>query len=495
MSVNDIFLTGTVMEKRNISRSVVLSGLLWRWLERVGAQGVQFIVSLVLARLLAPEVFGTVALINVIIAILEVFVDSGLGNSLIQKKEADDLDFSTVFYFNIFVCCVLYVCLFFAAPFIAGFYNLPELISPIRVIGIILVISGVKNVQQAYISRTMQFKLFFYATLCGTIGAAVLGIWMAAEGFGIWALIAQSLFNMTVDTVILWVTVKWRPKRMFSWERLKILLTYGWKLLVSSLLNTGYNRLRQMVIGKLYTPTNLAFYDKGSTFPAIVVTNINASMNSVLFPAMSSEQDNKEKIKSLTRRAIKTSSYIMWPMMLGLCACAESIVKVLLTAKWLPCVPYLRIFCITYAFYPIHTANLNAIMAMGRSDIFLKLEIIKKTIGFGLLVITMHHGVMAIAYSLLISCFTSQIINSWPNRKLLNYRYEEQIKDIIPSIALSALMFVIVWSIQFLHLNIFFTFIVQVIGGAAIYLGGSLIFKIDSFSYLLTLFGELRKRQ
>lgn len=495
MSVNDIFLTGTVMEKRNISRSVVLSGLLWRWLERVGAQGVQFIVSLVLARLLAPEVFGTVALINVIIAILEVFVDSGLGNSLIQKKEADDLDFSTVFYFNIFVCCVLYVCLFFAAPFIAGFYNLPELISPIRVIGIILVISGVKNVQQAYISRTMQFKLFFYATLCGTIGAAVLGIWMAAEGFGIWALIAQSLFNMTVDTIILWVTVKWRPKRMFSWERLKILLTYGWKLLVSSLLDTGYNRLRQMVIGKLYTPTSLAFYDKGSTFPAIVVNNINASMNSVLFPAMSSEQDDKDKIKNLTRRAIKTSSYIMWPMMLGLCACAKPIVIILLTEKWLPCVPYLRIFCITYAFYPIHTANLNAIKAMGRSDIFLKLEIIKKTIGFGLLVITMHHGVMAIAYSLLISCFTSQIINSWPNRKLLNYRYKEQIKDIIPSIALSALMFVIVWSIQFLHLNIFFTFIVQVIGGAAIYLGGSLIFKIDSFSYLLTLFGELRKRQ
>lgn len=483
------------MEYKNKSKRVVLSGLIWRWLERVGAQGVQFIVSLVLARLLAPEVFGTVALINVFIAILEVFVDSGLGNSLIQKKEADDLDFSTVFYFNIFVCCILYVCLFFAAPFIAGFYNMPDLVWPIRAIGLILVISGVKNVQQAYVSRTMQFKLFFYATLCGTIGAAVLGIWMAFKGFGIWALIAQSLFNSTVDTIILWCTVKWRPKRMFSWERLKVLLTFGWKLLVSSLLDTGYGRLRQMVIGKLYTPSSLAFYDKGNHFPAIVVNNINSSINSVLFPAMSSEQDDKDKIRSLTRRAIKTSSYVMWPMMLGLSACAESIITILLTEKWIPCVPYLRIFCITYAFYPIHTANLNAIKAMGRSDIFLKLEIIKKVIGLGLLALTMHHGVMAMAYSLLVSSFTSQLINSWPNRKLLNYRYEEQIKDILPSITLSAVMFVIVWSIKFLHLDIILTFIIQVISGVAIYLGGSIIFRVESFSYLVSLFSELRKRK
>ena len=482
------------MEYRNSSRSVVLSGLIWRWLERVGAQGVQFIVSLVLARLLAPEVFGTIALINVFISILEVFVDSGLGNSLIQKKEADDLDFSTVFYFNLFVCCVLYVCLYLAAPFIAVFYNMPELSLSIRVIGLILVISGVKNVQQAYVSRTMQFKLFFYSTLCGTIGAAILGIWMAVKGFGIWALIVQSLFNSMVDTIILWCTVKWRPKRMFSWERLKTLLAFGWKLLVSSLLDTGYNRLRQMVIGKLYTPTNLAFYDKGSNFPAIVVNNINASINSVLFPAMSSEQDNKDKIRSLTRRVIKISSYIMWPIMLGLSACAESVITILLTEKWLSCVPYLRIFCISYAFYPIHTANLNAIKAMGRSDIFLKLEIIKKAIGLGFLMIAMHHGVMAIAYSLLASSFTSQIINSWPNRRLLNYRYIEQIKDILPSIALSAIMSAIVWSVSFLNLNTIFTLIIQVIVGIAIYLGGSLFIKNDNFFYILALLRDLRKR-
>ena len=481
------------MTKRNISKNAVISGLVWRLLERVGAQGVQFIVSIVLARLLEPELFGTIALINVFIAILGVFIDSGLGNSLIQKKEADDLDFSTVFYFNISMCCILYTGLFFAAPAIAAFYSKPDLVGPIRVIGLLLIISGVKNVQQAYVSRTMQFKLFFYATLFGTIGAAVLGIWMALSGYGIWALIAQSLFNATVDTIVLWYTVKWRPKRMFSWERLRGLFSYGWKLLASSLLDTVYNRLREMVIGKLYTPASLAFYVKGTNFPTIIVSNINSSINSVLFPAMSSEQDDKTRIKSFTRRAIKISSYVMWPMMMGLSACAESVVTILLTEKWLPCVPFLRISCIAFAFYPIHTANLNAIKSMGRSDIFLKLEIIKKIMGLSLLLVTMYRGVMAMAYSLLVSGFLSQIINSWPNRKLLGYRYGEQIKDILPSIFLSVVMFLIVWPVQFLHLNIFVTLILQVVIGIAVYICGSTLFRLESFSYLLSTIKDLGK--
>lgn len=482
------------MEKNRNSKNAVISGLFWRLLERVGAQGVHFIVSIVLARLLAPEVFGTLALINVFIAILSVFIDSGLANSLIQKKDADDLDFSTVFYFNMTICCVLYAGLFLAAPSIAAFYNNPDLTVPIRVIGLLFIISGVKNVQQAYVSRTMQFKLFFYSTLCGTVGAAVLGIWMAFSGYGIWALIVQSLFNATVDTIILWCTVKWRPKRMFSWERLKGLLSFGWKLLASNLIDTVYGRLREMIIGKMYTPASLAFYEKGANFPAIIINNINSSINSVLFPAMSSEQDNKTRIKSLTRRAIKTSSYVMWPMMMGLSACAESSVTILLTEKWLPCVPFLRIFCITYAFYPIHTANLNAIKSMGRSDIFLKLEIIKNAMGMVILLLTMRHGVMAMAYSLLVSGFLSQIINSWPNRKLLGYRYVDQIKDILPSIILSAVMFSVVWPIKFLQLNVFATLIIQVVTGIAIYIGGSIIFKFESYFYLLSTLREMRNR-
>lgn len=473
------------MAEQNNSKNKVVSGLFWRLLERIGAQGVQFIVSIVLARLLAPELFGTIALINVFIAILEVFVDSGLANSLIQKKNADDLDFSTVFFFNLGVCCLLYFGMFLAAPAIARFYKMPDLTAAIRAISLILVISGVKNVQQAYVSRTMQFKRFFFATLGGTIGAAILGIWMAYAGYGLWALIAQSLFNSTVDTIILWITVKWRPKWMFSLERLKGLFSYGWKLLASSLLDTGYTKLRQLIIGRMYTPASLAFYEKGGNFPAIIVNNINSSINSVLFPAMSTAQDSSETVRNMARRAITVSSYVMWPLMMGLAACAEPLVSLLLTDKWLPCVPFLRIFCITYAFYPIHTANLNAIKAMGRSDIFLKLEILKKAVGMILLVGTMWFGVMVMAYSLLVSTVISMVINSWPNRKLLNYTYGQQLKDIFPSMILATIMFGIVWSVQLLHLGVVPTLLIQIPLGAAFYILGSKLFKLESYDYVL----------
>ena len=480
---------------RNSERATVLSGFLWRWLERVGAQGVQFIVALVLARVLAPEIFGTVALINVFIAILQVFVDSGLGNSLIQKKDADDLDFSTVFYFNICMCCLLYLGMFFAAPAIADFYNSSDLVSPIRAISLILIISGVKNVQQAYVSRTMQFRKFFFATLGGTIGAAVIGIWMAYAGYGVWALIAQSLFNATVDTIILWCTVRWRPKKVFSWRRLIGLFSYGWKLLISSLLDTGYIRLREMIIGKLYSPASLAYYERGGGLPANIVSNIDSSINSVLFPAMSSEQENRERVRDITRRAMKVSSYIMWPIMMGLSACAGPLVSILLTDKWLPCVPFMRIFCITYAFYPVHTANLNAIKALGRSDIFLKLEIFKKIIGIILLILSIPHGVMVMAYSLLISSFASQLINSWPNRKLLNYSYSEQIKDILPSILLSLFMSAVVWCCSFLPFGIVAILLLQISVGIFIYIVGSVVFRIDSFGYMISVIKQILKKK
>lgn len=350
----------------------IISNFLWRLAERCGAQIVTLIVSIVLARILTPSDFGTVSLVMVFTTIMQVFVDSGLGTALIQKKEADDLDFSSVFYFNLVVCIVLYVFMFEIAPFIAEFYNDDSLVLIIRVISLTILISGVKGIQQAYVSRNMLFKRFFFATLGGTMFSAFLGIGMAYAGFGVWAIVAQQLSNTTMDTLILWVTVRWRPKKMFSWKRLKKLLSYGWKLLVSSLLDTIYNNLRNLIIGKIYTSVDLAYYNQGDKFPKVIVTNINTSIDSVLLPSMAEEQDNRERVKSMTRRAIKTSTYIMAPLMIGLLFCAEPIVKLILTEKWIPCVPYLRIFCCTYLFWPIHTANLNAIKAMGRSDLFLK---------------------------------------------------------------------------------------------------------------------------
>lgn len=473
----------------------VFSNFIWRFAERCGAQVVTLIVSIVLARILAPEDYGQIALITVFTTIMQVFVDSGLGTALIQKKDADDLDFSSVFYFNFVMCLILYAGMFVSAPLIAGFYNDGSLTPIIRVISLTIVISGVKGIQQSYVSRNMLFKRFFYATLGGTIFSAFLGIALAYAGFGVWAIVAQQLSNTTIDTLILWLTVKWRPKKMFSWNRLKGLLSYGWKLLLSALLDTGYNNIRSLVIGKMYSSADLAYYDQGKKFPNVIVTNINTSIDSVLLPTMSNAQDNPEHVKSMTRRSIKTSTYIMAPMMMGLAFCAEPIVRLVLTDKWLPCVPFLRIFCITYMFYPIHTANLNAIKAMGRSDYFLKLEIAKKVVGMILLLSTMWFGVMAMAYSLLVSSMTSMIINSWPNKELLGYSLKEQIADILPGILIAVIMGIVIFFVPLLGLSSAVTLLIQIPLGAAIYIGASYVLKIESFEYLLDMVrGFIRKR-
>ena len=466
---------------------VVFSNLIWRFAERCGAQIVTLIVSIVLARILLPEDYGTISLITVFTTILQVFVDSGLGTALIQKNDADDLDFSSVFYFNFVVCLILYSGMFVAAPYIAFFYNNVSLTPVIRVISLTIIVSGVKGIQQAYVSRNMLFKRFFFSTIGGTLFSAAFGIGLAYAGCGVWALVGQQLSNTCIDTFILWMTVKWRPKKMFSWSRLKELLSFGWKMLASTLLDTVYNNIRSLIIGKMYSSSDLAYYNQGRQFPNVIVNNINTSIDSVLLPTMASAQDDRIRVKSMTRRAIKTSTYVMAPLMMGLAFCAEPIVRLVLTEKWLPCVPLLRIFCITYMFYPIHTANLNAIKAMGRSDLFLKLEIAKKLVGMVLLLSTMWFGVMAMAYSLLISSVLGQIINSWPNRKLLNYGYLEQLKDILPGIALAVFMGCCVNLVGLFNLPNFITLLIQIPLGASIYIATSALLHLESFEYLMDM--------
>ena len=474
----------------------VLGNFMWRLFERFGAQGVTLIVSIVLARLLDPEVYGVIALVTVITTLLNVFVDSGLGTALIQKKNADDLDFSTVFFFNIVMCIVLYVGLFFLAPFVAAFYEIPELTAIVRVLGLSLIISGVKNIQQAYVSRNMLFKKFFFATIAGTIGAAVVGITMAFLGYGVWAIVCQYLFNMFIDTVILWITVRWRPKFMFSFQRLKGLFGFGSKLLGVSLITTLYNDLRQILIGKLYTTSDLAFYNKGKQFPELINTNINTSIDSILLPAMSKEQDDVTTIKAMTRRSIKTCTYIMSPFLVGLAMCGEAFIELLLTEKWLFCVPYMRIFCITYLFSPIFTANYNAYKALGKSNLYLRVSIVSKIFGIIVLLITLPHGVMVMAYGVLVSNFINQLVCTFPNMKLLKYSYPEQIKDILPNLLLAAFMGAVVYAVNFLNLNPILTLIIQVPVGALIYVFGSMILKLESYVYVLnTLKSFLKKRR
>ena len=468
-------------------KSKVVSNLIWRFFERFGAQAVNIVVGIILARKLGRGPAGDIAVIMAVITILRTFADSGMGNALIQKKEADDLDFSSVFFFNLGFSLILYAGLFLAAPFLSRFYGNPDYVPILRVLGLLVVLSGLYNVQQAYVAKTLQFKRFFFATLGGTLVSAVLSLTLAYRGFGIWALVALQLSSFTVNTVILWFTVEWRPKRMFSFARLKGLLSYGWKLLVAAFLDTVYLQLYPLIIGARYPKEELGQFDKGRNWPDQITQSINASIDAVLLPVLSAEQDDRSRVRDMTRRAIKTSSYVMMPMMTGLAVCARPLVHLLLGDEWMPCVPFMQIFCMIYAFYPLHTANLNAIKAMGRSDVFLRLEIIKKVLETSVLLITVHYGVLAMALGELGCSIASQLINAWPNRRLLDYPYLHQLVDMLPAILLSAAMALPVGLVEKLSLPDLLTLLIQVPLGAGLYVLGSVLFKVDSFRFLWEL--------
>ena len=465
----------------------VISNLMWKFGERISAQFVTLFVSIVLARLLSPSDYGAIALVTIFITIANVFVVNGFGTALIQKKQADNLDFSSVFYVNILFSLFLYAILFILSPYVASFYNMEILCPVMRVLSLRIPIAAINSIQQAYVSRNMMFKKFFFSTLFGTLLSGIVGCVMAYKGFGIWALVGQYLTNTTVDTIVLWFTVRWRPELKFSFSRVKVLLSYGWKLLLSGLLDTGYQQLRSLIIGKKYTSSDLAYYNQGQKYPELVVVNINTSISSVLFPAISQSQDNIEVVKGMTRRAIKVSSFIMWPLMVPLIIIASPLISIMLTDKWLECVPYLQIACFTYGFWPIHTANLEALKAIGRSDLFLKLEIAKKVIGITVLLISMNFGVLAIALSGILTTITSCFINAYPNTKILKYRYFEQFIDILSNMIVAILMGVLIYPIKFLISNKFLLILVQILLGMLIYIFLSRIFKLDSFYYIINL--------
>lgn len=467
----------------SVTKRQVLGNFIWRYLERCSAQLVSFIVSIILARILGPEEYGTLALINVFINIFQVFATGGLGSALIQKKEPDELDFSTVFWSQMLLCIFFYIILFFVAPLISKFYQRIELIPMIRVSAISILIYGLRNIQLSYISKKMMFKKFFLATLAGTLLAAFVGIFLAKNGFGTWALIAQSLVNLFIDSILLWITSGWKPKFIFALNRFYSLFAFGIRNLLSSLIDTIYSNLRNLVISKTYTTSDLAFYTKGNTFPDFIVINIITSISSVLYPAFSDAQNDIARLKGMMRRALKIETYILSPLLFGLAACGETVVMLLLTDKWIPCVIFLQIFCISSLFSPISIVNLNAIHAMGRNDITLRLNLVKKIIGLIVLLFTVWISVKAIAIGSLICTVLFQILNSAPNKKLMGYTYREQMADILPNILLSFVMAVIVYLLNFVNINLVIKLLLQIFAGAFIYISLSWLLKIESFEY------------
>lgn len=467
-----------------ISKQIVLKNLIWKFAERCGAQAIAFIVSIILARILAPRDYGALALVLIFLSLLQVFADSGLGIALIQKKTADALDYSSVFFSNVVLAVLLYGLVWLSAPIIAVFYKMPEIVALLRVLGVTLLLFSLQNIQQAYVSRNMMFRKFFFATFSASLISAIVGIGMAYSGFGVWALAGQQLTNATVRTASLWLIVPWRPSWGFSWERWRMLFSFGWKMLASALFDSSYRQIWQLVIGKVYSPTDLAFYSQGEKFPQVVVSNISTSIDSVLLPTMATAQDDISRLREMTRRALKTNIFIMAPMMIGMAFMAELIVRVVLTEKWLPCVPFFCIACINYMFNPIYTVNLNALKALGRSDIFLALEIIKKIIGLILLLVTMRHGVLAMAYGALITTVIGQPINIWPTRRLIRYGYVSQFYDFFPSVLLAVLTGTLVRPISWLGWADCVTLFIQIVLGTFIYILGAIIFRLEAATYL-----------
>lgn len=463
----------------------IVKGLFWKLLENGGAQGLQFVVAILLARLLTPAEYGLVGIVMIFITLANAIVQNGFSTALIQKKNSDETDFSSVFYFGLALAAAMYAVLYLAAPAIAGFYENPVLCRILRVLGLVLFPGSVISVQTAYVSRKMEFRGLFIATMCAVAVSGTVSIAMAYRGFGAWAMVGQQIAYYLALMACLLVLVSWKPRLLFSLARIRGMLAFGWKLLAASLLDTLFNNLYGLIIGKIYNEELLGAYNRGDQFPKLIANNLGAAIQAVLLPAFSSRQDDMGQIRAMVRRAIRVSSFLVLPMLFGLFAVADTLVLALLGEKWLICVPYLRILCISYSFWPIHITNLQAINALGRSDVFLKLELLKKAVSLIGLLIGIRYSPILMVSIKAVCDFLSVFINAWPNRKLLGYSIASQWRDLLPAFLLSMLMCATVYCLQLvLPCGPWLTLIIQVAAGMTVYAGLAWAFRLETFRYL-----------
>ena len=365
----------------------------------------------------------------------------------------------------------------------------------LKVLGLTLFFGAYNSIQIAKISKEFKFKKLFYSSLIGMCISGITGIILAMNRFGVWTLVFQQLLNQIIISFVLYFQVDWKLKIVVNIKRVKLLFGFGSKLLVSSLIDVIYNNIYNLVIGKVYDSTTLGYYNRADQFPNLIVNNVNGSIQSVILPALAEHQDNKPRVKEMMRKAMTLSSYLVFPLMIGMAACAEPMIELLLTDKWLPCVPYLRLLCFSYMLWPIHTANLQAINALGHSEIFLKLEIIKKVIGIIALVISTPFGVIAMVSMKVITSIISTFINALPNKSLLNYSYKSQIFDLLPTFIISTIMGILVFVtdnlLKVISLEILSRLILDVIIGIIIYIILSLITKNKNFKYFLDMLKKI----
>lgn len=474
-------------------KKATLSSLAWKIFERGGSALVSLLVQIIMARLLAPEYFGALAIMLVLVNMGNIIVQSGLNTALVQAPRIDDGDCSTVFWLSLGISLVLCAVVFVCAPLVVEFYSMPEIVWPFRALGLLLIVNSFNAVQVAIVQRALEFKKVFNATIVSVFVSGVLGVGCAVSGWGLWSLVVQQLSCQFANCVVLALQVRWVPQFEFSFARAKALFSFGWRLLVSGLLDQGYQSLSDLVIGKQFSASSLGLVSQGKKYPQTIGSLLDGAIQPVMLSAVSRVQSDVSYAKRIVRRALKTSTFLVVPSMALFALVAEPLVRLLLGERWLPCVPFLQMYCFVYALLPIHTINLQTLNGMGRSDLFLKLELVKKAYGVAILLFAAFvlGDVYAMVAGYVLSGIVSTFVNTWPSKRVLGYSYGEQLRDMAPAFALAAASAAVAWPIGLLALPDAATVALQAAVMAGAYMGLSKALKVEAMAYLLSTVKEM----
>ncbi|WP_301708255.1 lipopolysaccharide biosynthesis protein [uncultured Duncaniella sp.] len=470
------------------------SGMVWTAVERFGSQIVQFIIGIVLARLLLPDDYGLIGMLAIFMAISQTFLDCGFANALIQKKDRDEIDYSTVFYFNLAVALILYGILFFFAPIIADFYNQPILTEITRVYSLTLIVNALSIVQTARLSIDLDFKLQAKASIISILISGTIGIVFAYNGFGVWALVSQGLLSASIRTMILWICGNWMPLAVFSKTSFRSLFSFGSKLLCSSLINTIYQNLSTIIIGKAFQTAELGYFTRANQFARLPSDSATAIIIKVAYPILSRLQDNDQNLVNAYTQLLRPPVFLLYPVLFLLIVLAHPLIECFIGTKWLPCVPLLQILSLGQLWAPLTNINLNLLYVKGRSDLVLKLEFIKKPIAFVLLLGAAFCNVYAVCVALAVYDFIAFAFNCHYTDKFFNFGFRSQFRQILPIIGYSLAMSVLVSSVYFITESPYLQLIAGTIIGIVSYIAMSILFHDRSFQelkiQLLNLIGK-----
>ena len=443
---------------------------------------------IIMARILTPADYGLVGMLAIFIAVSQSLIDSGFSQALIRKQDRSEIDNSTVFYFNICVGVVLYFILFFTAPFIAKFYNEPQLVHITRVIGLSLVFNSLAVVQRALLTINLDFKTQAKASFVGAIISGAIGITMAYTNFGVWAIVWQQISNLAIVTILLWILSHWKPIWVYSWKSFKELFNFGSKLLASGLLDTIFKNLYLIVIGKFFRASDLGYYTRAHQFTDFASSNITGIFQRVTYPVLCTIQNDDARLRDVYRRLLKTSAFIIFPLMMGLAAVAKPMVISFLTEKWLFSGLLIQILCFAQMWYPVHAINLNLLQVKGRSELFLKLEIIKKMVTVVMLCITLPLGLIPMCIGMIVSSIIALIINTYYTGKLIHLGFFKQMKDLFPTLILSLATGAVVYlTVTYIPMKSWLALLVGVVEGILFYTGLAKLLKFSEFSELLSI--------